>query len=182
MLGLSVSVEGDKVVINDLQQYAKAFPSAINRGLSRAAIGIERAAFEFLSGPGGRSKKKNLVGPVKGSTGFTKKSGEQVDFSVLQGAGAYPVPVRTGNLRRLLNWLKPGESKTGPAGTFTAGSSEVVVYNSALYAHGIHEGTGSSAKFGPRHYLTDGLDRFNQGDRISGIIEEEIQKEINKRG
>jgi hypothetical protein len=152
MLDIRVTVEGDKVVISDLARYAREIPHAVDRGLKRAAVGIERAAFDFLSGPG--IKKDNIPG------------------------GGYPVPVRTGHLRQLLDWLEPGQSKSGPAGTFTAGAHEVVVYDSALYANVIHEGRGSSEKFGPRRYLTDALKKFNEGEGIKGAIEKEIAKEI----
>jgi hypothetical protein len=92
--------------------------------------------------------------------------------------GGYPVPVRTGHLRRMQAWLKPGETKTGEAGTFTAGPMEVVVYNSAGYATMIHEGKGRNARHGARPFLTDALTRFNSGARIVKIMEEEIAAEI----
>lgn len=154
MLDIRVEVRGDKVVIDGLNRMAEGIPGAIRRGLERVAKGIHRDAYIWLSGPGAKAS---------GTPG-----------------GGYPIPVRTGNLRRLLDWLRPGESKTGPAGTFTAGQNEVVVYDSAEYAHVIHEGRGSSAKFGPRKYLDDALARFNQGARVGQIIGEEINREVNK--
>jgi hypothetical protein len=156
MLDISVTIQGDKVVIDGLGQLAAGLPGAVRLGLERSAIGIERIAFAFLAGAG--SKESNVA------------------------AGGYPVPVRTGDLRRHLDWLKPGESKSGPAGTITAGQNEVIVYNSELYANVIHEGIGSSAKFGPRKFLTDALERFNADDRIKANIEEEISSEIAKAG
>lgn len=103
-------------------------------------------------------------------------------FDLLSGSsasvGGYPVPIITGNLRRLLDWLKPGASKDG----FTAGPLEAVVYNSAEYARTIHEGWGSSAKFGARPYLTDAFKRFNQGEKAAEIVMEEIDKDITKKG
>lgn len=156
MLDITVTIEGQKVVIAGLDKLATGLQGAASRGLERAAIGIHRSAHGFLSGAG--AKKSNV------------------------SSGGYPVPVRTGHLRRSLNWLKPGESKTGPAGTFTAGQNEVVIFDSAEYANVIHEGLGSSAKFGPRRYLTDALEQFSAGDRIKRTIEEEIEKEILKAG
>lgn len=158
MLDISVKIEGDKVVIAGLNRFAAELPAAVQRGMERVAIGIYREASAWLNGPG---SKVSVRKGVKGSQ-----------------AGAYPVPVRTGNLRRSLNWLKSGESKTGDAGTFTAGANEIVIYNAARYADIIHEGRGSSAKFGPRRFLTDALKIFNQGNQIKTIIEEEINKEI----
>jgi hypothetical protein len=178
MLNLNVTVSGDKVVIAGLREFSAEMPKAINRGLSNVAKGTYGFAFKWLSGPGGVAKKKTLVGPIRGSKGFTKKSGEQVNFKVFQGAGSYPVPVRTGNLRSLLNWLQPGASKDG----FTAGPMEVIIYDSALYASVIHDGTGSSAKFGKRPFLTDAFNQFNQGAGVAGAVEEEIQKEIDRKG
>ena len=155
MLDINVKVEGQKVVINNLQAFAKEIPLAIDRSLNRVAKGIHREGYDFLSGAGAKASDV--------------------------AAGEYPVPVRTGHLRRSLDWLKPGTSKTGDVGTFTAGSHEVIVYNSAIYANAIHEGKFSSQKHGPRRFLADALEKFNQGDRIKNTIEEEIQKEIDKR-
>ncbi len=103
-------------------------------------------------------------------------------FDLLGGpkvpAGAYPVPIVTGNLRRLLDWLKPGERK----GEFKAGNLEGIVYDTAEYADAIHQGTGSSAKFGARPFITDGFERFNKGDRLAEIAAEEIEAEARKKG
>lgn len=103
-------------------------------------------------------------------------------FDFLSGAGGnpggYPVSVETGNLRRLLNWLKPGASK----GEFKAGDLEAIVYDSAIYSRSIHDGTGSSAKFGARPYITDGFERFNRGDKLARIADEEVEKVLKKRG
>lgn len=158
MLDISVRIEGDKVLIAGLNQLAAELPRAIDRGLVNVAKGIHRDAFDFLSGAGSK------VSTRRGAY-----------------AGGYPVPVRTGHLRRSLAWLRPGASKTGDAGTFIAGEHEVVIYDSALYANVIHEGKGSSAKYGRRPYLQNALEKFNQGNRIAATIEEEIQKEIDKR-
>jgi hypothetical protein len=178
MLDISVTIQGDKVIIEGLGKLTKGLPSAVQRGLERAAIGIYRGAFTFLSGAGA---KGTTTGTAVKEGGKRKIKGQKWTPQNIS-AGGYPVPVRTGWLRRSLNWLKPGESKTGEAGTFKAGPNEVVIYNSAAYANIIHEGRGSSAKFGPRRFLTDALTRFNQGDKIKTIIEEEIQKAKAKAG
>lgn len=178
MIDLQVQISGDQVIIEGLQGLSRDMPNVIGRGLSNVAMGTYANAFKWLSGAGGVAKKKALTGPIRGSRGFTKKSGEQVGFSVMQGAGAYPVPVRTGNLRRLLDWLQPGASKDG----FSAGPMEVIIYDSALYASVIRDGTGSSAKFGKRDFLTDAFNQFNAGAGVAGTIEQEIQAAIAKRG
>jgi len=107
-------------------------------------------------------------------------------FAWLSGAktpaGAYPVPIVTGHLRRGLDWLNPGESKSTETGAYAAGKHEVVIYDSAIYADPIFEGKSSSAKFGPRNALIDGLNRFNASVGIEKTIEDELQKEIAKRG
>lgn len=172
MLNLNVTVQGDKVVIAGLQQLAGDIPKAVQRGLKRVGVGVFRDAQDWLNGAGGIYEER-----VSKKTGnaWRKKVGDT-------SAGGYPVPVRTKHLKGALAWLHPGETKSGEAGSFSAGPMEVVVYDSALYAGVIHEGRGSSAKFGPRPFLTDALARFNQGDRIKLTIEEEIQAEIVKRG
>jgi hypothetical protein len=152
MLTINVTMEGDKVILNGLRELADDLPDAVERGLARAAVGIHRAAFDWLSGPG--AKASNIA------------------------AGGYPVPIRTGHLRRMLDWLKPGASKPG----MSAGPMEAIVYNSAEYAKVIHEGTGSSAKFGARPFITDGFNRFNQGNKIARIIDKEIELEIKRKG
>ncbi len=154
MLDLKVSIEGDKVVINGLDRIAKELPNAVKRGLKRSAVGIFDHAKQWLSGPG--AKASNIP------------------------RGGYPVPVRTGHLRQSLDWLAPGESKSGDIGTFTAGEDEVVIFDSASYAHVIFLGLGSSKAYGPRDALKDALDLFNHGANIQRVIEEEVRKELNK--
>ena len=190
MLAINVTVIGDKVVIEGLQQLSAEIPRAVQRGLRRVTVGVHREAMDFLNGPGGmnsyesRTSKNGKQYQKKTGTklqtyeGFTRKSGEAQMFKRFTDSGGYPVPVRTGNLKRLLNFVNPGQSKDG----FSAGSMEGVVYDSAEYARTIHDSTGSSAKFGKRTYLTDALARFNQGDQIAAILEDEIRTEIIKRG
>jgi hypothetical protein len=163
MLDISISLDGDKVIIQGLQKLADDFFSAIQRGLTRSAISVHRLAYQWLSGSGsvGKGRGRNKWGTE---------------------AGGYPVPVRTGWLRRMLDWLKPGESKTGDAGTFRAAANEAVVYDSALYANALHEGKGSSAKFGPRRFITDAFEMFNRSLGVKMAIWEEIQITKRKAG
>ncbi len=156
MLDLKVSIENDKVVINGLEEVAQELPNAVRRGLHRIGGGIYQEAFHWLSGPG--AKKSNIPG------------------------GGYPVPVRTGHLRRMLDWLAPGESKTGDAGTFSAGGGEAVIFDSASYAPAVFLGLGSSKSYGPRDALRDALYIFEHGGNIERVMDEEIRRAINKRG
>jgi hypothetical protein len=158
---INVTINGDKVILQDLGHLADELPHAIDRGLIRSAKGTHREAFAWLSGPGSKSSVKKSI------------AGSQ--------AGSYPVPVRTAHLRGRLDWLKPGTTKSGEAGTFTAGQHEVVIYDSAIYALPIFEGKGSSAKFGPRDALKDGFEKFNTGGGVVRAIDEEIKKEIKTR-
>ena len=167
MLDIKVTITGDTAVISNLDRFIEKAPGAVNRALSRIARDVERIAFDLLSGSGAQGEYS--------STGRWKKREESVS------AGGYPVPVRKGHLRRMLDWLKPGQTKTHAIGTFTAGENEVIVYDAAEYADVIHEGRGSSEKFGERPYLTDALQRFSspsgQGfgsGRITDILEEEL--------
>lgn len=156
MLSIQATVQGDRLAIKGLSYAAGRFPSAIERGLEKVGKGVFREAFDYLSGPGA---KKSKIPP-----------------------GGYPVPVRTGHLRRSLSWLKPGQTKSAAGLTFTAGKMEIVVYNSAEYSRIIHEGQGSSSGHGARQYLTDGFNRFNGSNRCAEIIDGEVQKVIGRGG
>ena len=185
MLDVQVTIENEKVVIRNLQKLAEETPSAVRRALKRVAAGTHREAMVWLSGPG-RSKMRltNKGTTIHEDGRITKRRTALRGQSDQLGArpGGYPVPVMTGNLRRMLNWLSPGDTKTGDAGTFTAGPMEVVVYDSAAYADVISSGKWTSAGFAPRPFLTDALTKFNEGARIKQLLEEEIQQEITKRG
>lgn len=150
MLNIKVRVSNDKIVINGLKGFIDKAPGAVKRGLATSALGVFKEAFKWLSGAG--AKKSSVA------------------------AGGYPVPVRTGHLRRMLAWLKPGATKSVDGQSFTAGPFESVVYNSAEYAEVIHEGKGSSAKYGPRRYIEDAFETFNQGGKIKRNIETEINR------
>lgn len=93
--------------------------------------------------------------------------------------GGFPVPVVTGHLRRMLAWLKPGETKSSEGQVVTAGPAESVVYDTARYSTVIALGLGSSAKFGPRDYLRRALDDFNVGGRIERILYEELRNVLD---
>jgi hypothetical protein len=190
MLSFNATISGDKILIEGLNGLAAEMPRAVQRGLKRVVIGIHREAMANLNGPGGlnsyqtRTSKSGKQYQKKTGTkmemydGFTRASGEVQQFKRFTDSGGYPVPFRTGNLKRLLDFVPPGQSK----GDFSAGPMEAIVYNSAQYANVIHEGKGSSAKFGARPFLTDALNTFNQGGLIEATIEDEIHTALAKRG
>ena len=83
----------------------KRLPKALKRGLGKWVLAAHKEAHRLLSG------------------------------SNSDAAGAYPVPVRTGNLRRLENYVLPGRSKAG----ITARDGEAFLINAAIYATTIHK-------------------------------------------
>lgn len=185
MLDIQVTIQNEQVVIRNLQRFADQVPGAVKRGLKRVAAGVHHDAMAWLTGPGRSKMRLTNKGAIIQEDGrITKRKTALRGQSDQLGArpGSYPVPVLTGNLRRMLNWLSPGDSKSGDAGTFTAGPMEVVVYDSAAYADVIAKGKWTSAGFGPRDFLGDALTKFNEGARIKRILDEEIQQEISKGG
>ncbi|MDA8104672.1 MAG: hypothetical protein M0Z71_04765 [Nitrospiraceae bacterium] len=148
MLDLQIKIEGDRVIIDGLNRFAS---EGFQEAITRGLSRIGKGVFR---------------------TAFEWLSGTATP------AGAYPVPVVTGHLRRLLDWLFPGQSKSSNGLSFTAGPDETVIYDSAEYARTIREGRGSSAKYGPRDYLTDAFEKFNESERAKEILEEEINNEL----
>lgn len=198
MLAINVTISGDKVIIANMQGLAAEMPKVVQGGLKKIARGVHSEAMNFLNGPGGLSTyeartsksgkqyQKKTGSKVEMYDGFTRASGDVQQFKRFTDSGGYPVPVRTGNLKRLLNFVDPGQTKGTGGVSFTAGPLEAVVYDSAEYASVIRFGTGSSAKFGPRDYLTDAFDKFNQfggvGNGVMHVIESEYSNELVKRG
>ena len=170
MLAFSVTVENNKVVFDHLDGLRLVIPKAIDRGLTRIAAGVYAKAFDRMSGA---SSGFHFVPRDLERGGAASGWRKQYD-----NAGDYPIPVRTGHFRRSMDWLKPGESKSGQVGTFNAGKDEAIVFNSASYALALFLGLGSSAKYGPRDAVKDGLKDFEQHVGIAKMMEEEIGKEL----
>lgn len=156
MLSVSVTVAEDKAVIQGLGRLRREMPDAIRSGLSRAIQGMHREAYDWLSGAGAQASNV--------------------------GAGGYPVPIRTGHLRRSLDFLPPSSRRTSEGHIWETGPLEAMLYNSAIYAAAIFAGTGSSAKFGARPVLADALKAFERRSGIAKAIEKEIAAVIQKRG
>lgn len=177
MLDISVTIQGDKVIIEGLNKLATEFPEAIQGGIKEAVEGITQNAKYFLHAEGAAGTSKYVTSKKTGKK-YLKYTKRETPIP----AGGYPVPTRSGDLGRALKWLYPGESKTWEGVTRTTGLFEGKVLNISPYARVIHEGTRSSAKFGPRRYMTDALERFNKGDRLIKIIRENIQKAKARAG
>lgn len=129
--------------------------------------------------------------PAAVNTAFTKAAKLTAKYAnhwlsgAKEPAGAYPVPVKTGWLRRMLNWLKPGETKAIDGETIVAGDMEAIVYDSAAYATTVFLGKGSSAKFGQRNAIIDAFKQFNGGDagnKLGELLDKEITAEAKRIG
>lgn len=194
MLSVNVTLIGDRVVINGLSQLAAEMPRVVQRGLRKVVKGVHREAMANLNGAGGfnlyenrtsrsgRQYRKKVGSKVSYYVGFTRSNGSVQMFKRFTDSGGYPVPVRTGNLKRLLDFVNPGQSKESGSFSFSAGNMESIIFDSAEYASVIHDGRGSSAKFGPRPFLTDALNKFNQGGYMEALFENEIRDEVVMRG
>ncbi len=168
LLDISVRVDGDKVVIEGLEKFSEAITGkAIPAGMTRIAAGTARLALA------------RLTGPARGMKTIMARSGRQRAVAMREElAGGYPVPRVTSNLLRLQSYIGPGESRDG----FSTGPMESVVFNSAEYAAAIHEGRGSSAKYGPRRFLDDAFEEFNRDAGAARVLEEEIEKVRKESG
>ncbi len=193
MLSISATIEGNRVVIDGLSGLAKSTTPCVVRGLRTAARGIYAESFKNLSGPG-RTPVRTHGRQTWRAAGYQREgrtklqSGKEKD-GVLTGMhsflgarpGSYPVPIITDNLRGRLAILEPGESKKGQGdiGTFTAGESEFVIYDSAAYSYVIRDAKGSSRNYGQRDFIGDGLQTYDQTVGIATPVEEELGKEID---
>ena len=146
MIGIEIEVKGEKILINGLEEFERELPGTIQDGLGDIIDRVHIAAIKWLQGP------------RRGVKTITSKKGRQ--RAVPQSpelAGNHPVPRVTGNLLRLLDTVKPGRRKSSNGLSFLAAFFEAILFNSAEYASVISEGTGSSAKYGPRPFGEDAL-------------------------
>jgi len=118
-------------LIQRLTQQEHGLKKSLSRGLSRWAVLAHKEAHRLLSGSG------------------------------KDGAGAYPVPVRTGQLRRAEAYVLPGRAKHGIA----AHDNQAFLINTAKYASVIHES---------RPFAQDGIE--NTRSQGAKIMLEEIRK------
>lgn len=132
---------------------------------------LERVQRDMKGVPGAMRRAMTRTGRGVFRKATDWLSGKRAD------TGGFPVPVVTGHLRRMLNWLKPGESKSDGGSVVVAGPAESIVYNTAAYSEVIAKGLGSSEQYGPRDYLEKALTDFSANNRISQIIDEELDAE-----
>ena len=174
-MNITITLEGDKLVIENLNAMPGRVQRMAGKGLGIVARGVHRQSMDFLNGAGAKGTSK-LVTNKKTGKEYLKWTKNKAPIP----AGGYPVPVRTGNLKRLLDFLDPGETFSNDRGSYTAGKTEVVVFDSAGYARVIHEGTGSSKKFGKRPFLHDALEKFNSGGNVVNIVTREIERGLSR--
>ena len=173
MLNITVTIENEKVILEGLEGFSEDIRTkAIPAALREIASGTAREAIRFLSGP----KRGFKTVKAKGS-GRQRAVPQKTEL-----AGGYPVPRLSGNLRRLMRWLGPNRTTESEGLSFTTGPMDAVIFNSAGYASVIHEGMGTSAKYGERRYIDDAFEVFNQGDKAIGLITEKIAEVKSKRG
>lgn len=150
-LGFSVDIGGTKELVSRLDRLiGPEVGKAVDRGLKKGAINIYRGAFRNLSG------------------------------SSKTAPGSYPVPIRTGNLRRLLNFVPPGKAKTSDGVTVKATKHEALIYNVASYAKSIHDGVGASATHGKRAFLMDAYTKADKAKGVRKLVEKEVRVEVRK--
>ncbi len=165
MLNISVTLKNERLVISGLNRLDKGIEQkALPRALRKIGSGVARISIDLLTG------SRRGVQTIKSRNGI-----ERTVIGKSEAAGEYPVPRVVGHLRRMLQWIGPGRSKSIDGVSFTTGLNEAVVFNTARYASQIHEGKGSSAKYGPRPFIDDAFKRFD----TRGAVEKEVKKETD---
>lgn len=177
MLSIHAEIQGDKVLISGLNKFAQEVPNAVRAGLSDVVKEAHLKAVKNLSGAGrkkARMRDKKIFTRAEGNFNISMKrrTAARGQSSDLGGRpGSYPpVPRITGHLARLEDFVLPGRMKTSNGVTFSAGKFEAVLFNSAEYAIPIHEGKGSSKKYGKRPFQTDAV----KDTDVVGIIEKRL--------
>jgi hypothetical protein len=162
---LSMVTRGFNKLLSRVDTLARTEMKKRERAILREIVTLtHEGANERLSGPGRtkvrlKNKKdfKYQDGNVKRSV--KRKTARRGQSDALAARpGAYPVPVLSGHLRRMLGMVMPGHTVASNGLSFSAGSDEGIVFNSAEYASVIHDGTRSSKRFGPRAYITDSFE------------------------
>jgi len=135
MIEIRIHKKGFKEVEKKLQKIPAEVQKGLSLGLKQWVIKAHRAALSLLSGSGS------------------------------DAPGNYPVPVRTGHLRRSEDYILPGYSKHGES----AGKLEGMLINTSNYAHIIHEGNGMQARHGARPWQVDAFEE-TQNDAMNDML------------
>ena len=130
-------------VVSRIRRLADLFPKALDRGLGKWVLRASRLSKDYLSGYGG--------------TGIWQR----------HNIGGYPVPVRTGSLRRSDNYILPGRTKSG----ISTRHGQAALINTSVYAGPLHEGTGPHYRYGQRQFHVDAV-RNSREAGIADIIGE----------
>ena len=172
MITIKVTLENGDVVISGLDAYSDAIRKhAIPRALRDIAKGINKEAVKRLSGPAVGLRK------TKSKTGKQRTAPQRPEL-----AGGYPVPRWTGHLRRMMRWLGPGKTAVADNVYYSTDPMSALVYNPVEYAAVIHEGKHTSKKYGPRRFLDDAFEEFNQGARIERLIRDRLEEAKRRSG
>ena len=131
----------------------------INNVVGRLAKNVFKKAFDNLSGPR-IPKKQWRKSPL---------------------AGSYPVPVRTGHLRRSLYMIGVGGLKQGDGGgKYVVATGEAYVGDSAKYAGDIENPSAFGRRGNKRPFLTDPAREYL--GLAPRFAEEELEKVVKKHG
>jgi hypothetical protein len=143
-----------------MKRKEKAVSKAVDKGLAHwAKIAHIRA-------------RKNLSAEGAQKYGYVK--GKYKRRKAAPAKGVYPVPTVTGWLKKNQDYVIPVETKSG----ITAKHGQAWLFNTAIYAHAIHEGNGPHKKHGPRPFILDAI----KDTRMQGImaIRIRVRKAIEK--
>lgn len=187
MLGIGATIEGDKVWISNLGEFAREVPRAVSDGLTEIVKEAHYEAVKNLSGPGRtnvRMRDKRTVRMQDGNFSYkykrkTARRGQSSDLGARPGSYP-PVPKLTGNLARLEDYVLPGRIRTSNGVTFSAGKLEAILFNSAEYSRVIHDPKKgeSSYTYGRRPFQDDAVKEIN----IVSIMEAALSRSIKNSG
>lgn len=104
------TVSNVKQFIRRMKVLEKSMRKALDRGLIKWTLKANKQSKKNLSGQGGRG------------------------INAKRNVGGYPVPVRSGDLRRADDYVLPGRSNSG----IVARSGEAFLFNTEIYANKIH--------------------------------------------
>lgn len=155
---VGINLAGKREVEIEIKKVSKETPKALDRTITKVGGLVHQKAIANLSGAG--AKKSKIA------------------------AGGFPVPVRTGWIRRLEYIVAPGKSKSLKTGTPETPSQllikvpkhQMVLGNSADYAVSVHDGTFSNTDHGPRRFLFGALEEISRSGIIDKILAQEVAK------